>query len=439
MVMKKRRGTLLIFLSFLILIALVVVHSPYTRLTGFAIVEQKLEFDQGETLVSVVSGNFIDRITRDNVLFFHDHVQIPMIYEVEKINEDFYIYALLTEKQAGNYSVVISGVRYMKGSQMTDEDIVKNFTITRDTADFSVNPGFVSIAEDFSLEVQNLQEEKITVTLDYPEEFITPENSFELSSGQIKEINFQTDTQQQVLKNINLSSENTSYSVPVFLDLAESEDNESGESNLSFKFEPQTINVSMPTNSSSRRIVYVLNTGDMVENISLSVSPGIEEYVTVSPLEINSISKDSAEKIEISIDSGDEEKNISGWITATTESETAGIFSTTLSVVLEFVADFVPDPEAPEEEIIVTTCAQLGGVICKEGKVCTGETKSVKDGVCCLAPPVCEEPKKTATGKIIGWSIIVFVLLFLFWFFKKYKRVRPKVDLLKIARARGRK
>jgi len=436
--MEKRQGTLLIFLSVMVLTVLIIIYSPYTRITGFAIVEQKSEFDQGETLISVVSGNFIDRITRDNVLFFHDHVQIPMIYEVEKINEDFYIYALLADKQPGNYSVVIRDVRYMKGSQMTDEDIVKDFIITENTADFSVNPGVVITSEDFSLEVQNLQEGKIILTLDYPEEFTTSENSFELSSGQIKEIDFQINANQKILRNINLSSENTSYSVPVSFDISGSADNESEESNLSFKFEPQKINIQIPTNSDSKRIVYILNTGREAEDISLSVSSGIEEYVVVSPQEIGSISKDSAEKIEISIESGEDEKNMSGWITATVESETNETFTTKLSVSLEFISDFIPENETSEEEFIVTTCVQLGGVICGEGEICTGETKSVKDGVCCLAPPICEEPEKTSKGKVIGWSIIVIVILFLFWFFKRYKRARPKVNLLGIAKGRRR-
>ncbi len=423
----------LTILSFLIITAVIIIYLPYTKLTGFAIIEQKSEFDQGETLISIISGNFIDRVTTENVLFFHDHVQIPMIYGVEKINDDFYIYALLADKSSGNYSVVISGVRYMKGSQMTDDDIVKNFTITENTADFYVIPGFISTSEDFSLEAQNLQEEKITIILEYPEELTTPEDSLELLSGQIKEINFQINTDYKTLKDINLSSENTSYNVPVFLDLAESEEpeSESNESNLSFNFEPQKINVSMSTNSDSKRIVYLLSTGSDVENISLSVSSGIEEYVAVSPLEINTINEDSAEKIEISIESGEEEKNVSGWIEATAESGTGKVFTTELSVFLEFLAEFVP-----EEEFIVTTCDQLGGVICEEGEICMGETKSVKDGICCLAPPICSEPQKSSRGKIIGWSIIILVLLFLFWFFKRYRRVRPKVNLLKSARRR---
>ncbi len=64
--------------------------------------EMKTEFDQGETLLAVVSGNFLDQITEDNVFFYKAHVRTPMVYDVGKINEDFYIYAMLTEKEQGN-------------------------------------------------------------------------------------------------------------------------------------------------------------------------------------------------------------------------------------------------------------------------------------------------------------------------------------------------
>ena len=73
--------------------------------------ETKTEFDQGETLVAVVSGNFLDQVTRDKIFFYREHVRIPVVYEVGKINDDFYIYAMLTGKEQGNYSVKIKDVR----------------------------------------------------------------------------------------------------------------------------------------------------------------------------------------------------------------------------------------------------------------------------------------------------------------------------------------
>jgi len=393
--------------------------------------EMKEEFDQGETLVAVISGNFLDQITRDNIFFYKEHVRIPVVYEVGKINDDFYIYAMLTGKEQGNYSVKIKEVRYNRGVEIVDEDIVKNFTITENITDFSLNPGFIITSKDFFLEVQNLQEERITVQIDAPEAFIS-ENSLELRSGEIKRISFKLNEEVlnlgSAFEEIKLSSENADYSVPVFVMSSVNITEE--EKRLNFKFEPHIVDVSIATDSDSKRIVYILNTGDTVEDIFISVSLLLEPYVTVSPQEINTLEKNSTEKIEIFITSGAEEIIIEGQIFARTEN-----FTSSLILILDFIKDFIP--EEPEgEEVIITTCVQLGGIICEEGERCTGQTNPTKDGICCFAPAICEEIPKSQTGKIIGWGVIILVILFLFWFFKKYKKVKPKVDLLKISKGK---
>lgn len=394
--------------------------------------ETKDEFNQGETLVAVVSGNFLDQITRENIFFYREHVRIPMIYEIGKIQGDFYIYAMLTRKEQGNYSIAIKDVRYARGIETVDEDIVKNFTITENTADFSLSPGFITTSEDFFLEVQNLQEKRITIQIDMPEAFIS-ENSLELKSGEIKRINFKLNEVQNIssdFEEIKLSSENTDYSVPVFVSVMSDINITEEEKKLNFKFEPHIVDVSLATDSDSNRIIYLLNTGASVEDIFISVSLLLEPYVTVSPLKINTLEENSTEKVEIFITSGTEEMIIEGQIFATAEN-----FTSSLILILDFIKDFIPE-EPGDEEVIMTTCVQIEGIICEEGERCTGKTSPTKDGICCFAPAICEEIPKSQTGKIIGWGVIILVILLLFWFFKKYKKVKPKVDLLKIGKGK---
>ena len=422
----SRPTTFPLLKTLLLLTLLSVLFLPLISSVEF---EMKTKFAQGETLMAVVSGNFLDQITRDNIFFYKGHVRIPTIYEVGKINEDFYIYAMLTGKEQGNYSLMIKDVRYMKGVEITDEDIVKNFTITENTTDFSLNPGFIITSDNFFLEVQNLQEKRITIQIDAPETFIS-EDSLEVKSGEIKRINFKLNEEvlnsSSVYEKINLSSENTYYSVPVFVTAINVTEEEK---ELNFKFEPDMVDVSMATDSDATRIIYILNTGKDAENISISVSPLLEPYVNVSPQKINTLEEGSVEKIEIFITSGAEEIILEGQILAKAEN-----FTSSLTLILDFIKDFIP--EEPEEDIIITTCAQLEGIICGEEERCTGETSPTKDGICCFAPAVCEETPKKQTGKIIGWGIVVLVILFLFWFFKKYKKVRPKIDLMKIAKGK---
>jgi len=157
----------------------------------------KDEFKQGETLLAKVSGNFVEPVLKENINFYRGHVRVSIEPFVAKINDEFYIYAFLPDT-ANNYSMVISGVKYMNGSQLSEANITKEFVITNSTADFSLSPGFVVADSDFSLEVQNLKDSKITIeitseTISGDEEDFLFNDSVSLRSGEIKKIKFNLD------------------------------------------------------------------------------------------------------------------------------------------------------------------------------------------------------------------------------------------------------
>ena len=65
-------------------------------------IEMPSEFNQGETLIAKVTGNFYESITENDVEFYRDHVRTSVILNVEKIDNAFYIYAQLQGKNPGN-------------------------------------------------------------------------------------------------------------------------------------------------------------------------------------------------------------------------------------------------------------------------------------------------------------------------------------------------
>ncbi|MCP6719672.1 MAG: hypothetical protein KJI71_05665, partial [Patescibacteria group bacterium] len=175
------------------------------------------EFDQGETLLAKFSGNFLEPVTESNIFFYRGHVRIPVVYDIREIDDEFYLYALLTGKDSGNYSVALEDVRYMKGVEISEEDIVKEFTITENTALFSINPGFVETFEDFSIKIQNLQESKITVEITTGLDNIIG-NSTELKSGEIKDIEFDLiEDSPQTKETAIFTSGNLTYEIPIFI------------------------------------------------------------------------------------------------------------------------------------------------------------------------------------------------------------------------------
>lgn len=390
-------------------------------------VEMKTDFDQGETLLAKVSGNFLEPIIKENIYFYRRHMRTSLTPEVVEINNEFYIYAPLIKKDEvvpGNYSIVIKNTQYMKGVEISEEDIIQNFTITNETADFSIDQGFVVTSEsNFFIEVQNLQESSITIS---KQDVTEGTDSITLLSGEIKEIEFEIGGMEaETISSVELSTENLVYEIPVYL----TKEIKSTQKEKSFNLEPSEFNITISTNSNTTRIMYISNTGEeILRDISLSISDSLKSYINLSINEISKIEINSSVQIELFILS-QETKTIIGEINA----ETSGDLSDSSEIYLNFIEDYVP---SEEEEIYATkTCNELEGMVCEENEECEGTEVNAKDSVCCLG--VCEEVQESSIGMIIGWGIIILVVGFLVWFFlKKYKKAKKPVNLLKIAKGK---
>ena len=395
-------------------------------------VEVKDSFNKEETFMAKISGNFYEAISAESIVFYRGHVRTPITPSVTKINSGFYIYAQLSDKIPGNYSISIEDSRYFENNQIVEKNIVRNFTINKETADFSIDKGFIVTNEDFFIEVKNNLDTEITVSTStdisetssggFFESFFglgTSSNSSILKVGESKKINFIANNE---LNKITFSSENTTYEIPVYISSIQEK-----EQQIEFRFEPNFLNTSMSTNSETKGIIYLRNTGEVeIENISLSISESLINNVVLPYNSIESIRKNSSKKIEFRILSDGEEKTVQGKITANHNNEDYAY----LAVSLNFLKDFIPS-YSDNRSVEAKTCSELDGKICSKNSTCSGDVNYTKDGVCCF--DVCKVEEKTSIGRFIGWLMIISIIGFVIWFYlKKYKKVESVSDLMKV-------
>ncbi|RLG15533.1 hypothetical protein DRN69_02845 [Candidatus Pacearchaeota archaeon] len=414
--------------------------------------EMKSGFNQGETLMARLSGNFVGGIFRDNIFLYRGHVRVPFEPYVAEINGDYYIYAQLLDKRPANYSLSIENVKYIKAGEISEENLIKNFTISDTFAEFSISPGFIVTNRGFFVEVQNLKDSEIILMVKVKDSFEedleekgffaslfggeTSENTLEKSisvkAGETKKIDFKiSEFGNSTFKVIELSTDNLKYEIPVVISYPEKKQ---GESKI-FRFEPSELNISLSTNSNTTRIIYLYNGGqEAMSNISLSVSKSLIPYIFVSVSNIDELKENSSVKIELQINASEEEGKFEGQITAKTSNNLYAYSA----VFLNFLKDFVPlnesSPETKTETQIFQTCDEIKGQVCKKEEKCDGETKNTKDGVCCLGKCL---KKEKSSGRLIGFMVIIAVVILLIWFYlKKYKGVKKPIDLLKIAKGK---
>lgn len=398
-------------------------------------IDMESNLSQGETLIARVSGSFFEPIADADITFHRDHVRVPMLFSMEKINEDFYIYAQLLGKQPGNYSMTIEDVKYYQINEILEEDLVKTFTISEDFSDFSITPGFISTNEDFFIEVQNLKNEEITVSsklsngTEKPAGFLESLfggletdslSSITLKSGEKKKMNFAVSIFNQGLNSLELKTENTIYKVPVFV---------FGEQQViipdsEFSLDPSDLNVSFSSNSNTTRIIHLFNNGEeSIKNISISLSDSLKLHAIILTETIDELDKNSSEKIEVVFIARGEEEVVEGQIKIDSED-----LALEVEVFLNILDSYV-SPEGGK----VASCSELAGDLCSEGQTCKGQLELTSDGNCCIGS--CQDKtSRNSTGIIFGWILILAVLGYGIWFYlRKYKKVGRIVDILKIA------
>jgi len=352
------------------------------------------EFKSGETIQLKISGNFLNPILKDDILFYRSHVKVPFNFDLEQIEEEYYISAT-QEKETGNYSIEIRDAQFWRGSELVEEDIIIPFKIINETADFSIDKGYIFTNEDFYIRVQNLAEKKLAITALSNSQ----EKNISLKSGDIAKINFDaSDFEKNTIEIIEISSGALKYQIPVYIFWEElEEEKETGLKLVIDSDESDYLNISMPTNSSIERIIYLYNSGDKtITNITLSLSNSMKGFVSLSAYEIDELEANSSVKIEMQIDSPNENYSIQGQLKTKTFTD----FYKYIPISINFIKGYEPKSGEYGENTTAPGKLIAPGDLINDTNTETG----------------------SSTGKVIGWTILILVLIFLAWFFlKKYR------------------
>ena len=399
-------------------------------------------FSQGQTLIAEVSGNFINQIQNQNILLYSGYSRVSFIPTVQEIGGNFYIYGQLIGRSPGNYSLDLTGLSYMVGNQISHKDIIQNFTITNSTADFSVNPGFIQTDQNFSINVDDLSANSITINyylgnLTSSDSSIgnffsslfggtsatSQEESITLNSGSITSVyfNITTSDQDQFIYAV-LSTNNTQYQIPVFIPAVslsienstnmttnltnttnESSLNISNTSSIILQIQPSEANVSLSTNASTYRYIYIYNLGQQnLTNISIFVSNNLIPYVSVQNQTLYLFNNSSASD-QININSSSTEGVINGQIIVM-----SGNLTSYLNLSLNISNEYIPSQQTTNDTSQFQTCNQLNGTICNSNETCSGQIQDALDGTCCLA--ICkQQTQNNSTGTIIGIVLVLII------------------------------
>ncbi len=367
----------------------------------------KSNYELDETIIAEISGEILQGISADNVEFRRGHVLVPFDYDLKKLENKYFLWAI-TPQNENNYTLIIKNIVTIVNGRIQTIDFMQNFSVSGNLTDYSIKPGAVSTREDFIISVQlnKDNEESISVSFPYEKNVI-------LKPGK-NEIKFSIDSvEKDGFIRINIGK----YSLPAYL-IANKINNSFIEQEFKLRIEPNAIVSKVHV---SDNIIYpfrIVNLGNSkIENIELGYNREIfsvnAEKITIEANRIIELNLSFIGAITENL----KKLGINEIINITVEKK---IFE--LPVVISFTENKSEANTPYLNGSLLYYCSELKGIVCSAGESCDKEIKASIDGVCCIGKCIVE--KKNKSRSWIGYVIAVLLLIVIIYIFRRYRKTK---------------
>ncbi len=424
----------------------------------------KNNLNEGETLIAEVSGNFYQFLSMEQISFYNEeeNTRIPVDYNLEKSDGNFYIYALLGNKLPGNYSLRLENVKYKKYGSVEIGNFQKNFLIINKSVEFSFSPNFIVDGDYISIGITNLENRKLNLNFEIGN--ASSKNLYFIKDGKnYSSLNYSFLSQESKFLNFeiggvnnsgdeffSLSSLNQSYTFPVFLEksqkpikniITNNSSNITSIKNFSLEIVPGKIEASIKVGLKIIKKIILYNSGERnISNLSITLPSSFKGTVNISKDFFRALDSKNSKSFTLSFFSKKPFRIVDN-LTFKTENKTyylpINISYDSLVLNSNLTENNLTENNLTENltnktNVNMETCLEENGTVCAQGFSCDGTSNHAIDSKCCIG--TCLKLKKNNTGELIGWGIVSLIVLFLIWFKLRYRRTRNKGGLLKFLR-----
>ncbi len=380
------------------IITLVLLHSVSALSTTL---EER--YAQGETMLVEITGSIIEPLDSSDVEFLRGHVQVGSFeYDLKRLGDRYFLYAI-TPFIPNNYTLVIHNVATFVNGQNQVVDIMQNFTVTNETALYTLKPGFIITNSSFDL--------SIILNTDTDEEIT-------LSGGTNRSLllrpgaNNVRVTLDSFSPGLNLISVGM-YSFPLY---------NLRTSNTSPNLQPSIIEI-LPLrieerfirNSDPKIITFIIRNRAERELTNFEFVYDDDRY-KLTPSSLRRLKANETASFNMTVLGN--QSNTSDVFRITVDDETFDV-----PIDVSFTNEVSPIISRPSSNATGYYCNELNGKICLASQQCSGESVSTLDGLCCRG--TCIDSSKESSlawiGYLIGGIVLVIGAIIAVRYFKARK------------------
>lgn len=129
----------------------------------------KESYEAGETMIIKILGVVSEPIGLQDVIFKRGHVAISLDYDVRKISDNYYIWAIAPLSE-NNYTLEITNVATIISGEAKEINYEQNFSVLGNLTDYSIRPGFIYSEKDFTITALLNEDNAKTISVDFPDE-----------------------------------------------------------------------------------------------------------------------------------------------------------------------------------------------------------------------------------------------------------------------------
>lgn len=380
----------------------------------------KQTYEQGETIITEISGNILNSIDSNNVEFRRGHVLIPLEYDFKKLGNKYFLWATAPQNE-NNYSLVIKDIITNIAGRTEEIDFEQNFSVSGNLTDYFIIPGFIIAKEDFSVDIELNNDFEKTINVDFPslrEIILKPgKNKIDFSIVDVNET-----------KLFQIAIGKYSFLAYIISKPKEVVNGNDNSEKIVLEFNPKIIESVILLGEKAVYPFQIINLGNQsVSGIRLGYNG---RMFTISPLEYD-INLDSKGAIELNlsfignVDDRTKEKGIREIISINFEN-----YSLEMPVFINFTEkkEEVKTPYL-NNYTEIKYCSELKGIICTAGEICDAGVKISLEGACCIGK--CKEPESGNSKSWIGYLIAGVLLILIIYIFLRYRKTKSRAGLEK--------
>tara|TARA_Y100000310_G_scaffold342955_1_gene448443 strand:- start:416 stop:1651 length:1236 start_codon:yes stop_codon:yes gene_type:complete len=348
-------------------------------------------YQPGETMITEIKGNFLEPLTAENVEFRRGHVVVPFEYDLGRLSDKYFLWAIMPRKE-NNYSLVLKDVVTTVEGRVEEIDYEQNFSTVGELVDYSVKPGFKLVQESFTIEVELNEDVSREIELGFQYEW-----RYNLKPGKNLLPFDLTEVKRTELYNLLIGK----YTLPVYV--LKKEDVRNLVSLPKLRFNPRIIESVVLVGGEPEFYPFqIINSGE--EGVDLSFEFD-EELFLLDWEDDFQLGVGEIADFNLSL-KGDLEGEFNESIYVRT-----GEHRINLPIIIRFTEDkdevSTPYLEGDLNEDLYY-CSELDGTVCSADESCDKDGISSLDGACCLGTCVEKEGGSLAW---IGWLIGAIVLI----------------------------